>query len=150
KRVRVYDDQGGSCEATVAALVRVAVATPHASVVRAWDDPAAPLSPTARARALAEMVPAYLGGRLDGSCAGGWADLDDHDGVALRPVEPAATIVDSAKRALIASPAWRAVQQEYETAFGGKGAWIDADGGALDVRGFAAPDGRVAYVALFA
>jgi molybdate transport system substrate-binding protein len=149
KPVRLYGG-GASCATTLGALTRIAVATPHFGTLQEWngENGGAALTQTQRAQALAALAGAKLGARLDGACTGDWIDLSGGgDGVIFADAEPEAALATAALAALRATPAWKQIQTDYETAYAGKGDWTDADAGVIDTRVFTSPDGKTRYLA---
>ncbi|HTJ41489.1 MAG TPA: molybdate ABC transporter substrate-binding protein, partial [Kofleriaceae bacterium] len=153
KSVRVYPKTGASCDGTLEALVRVAVATPHFGTLAEWNgqDGAAPLTESARAKALADLAPVKLAAVLDTGCTGDWVDLGNgKDGLVFAESEPDAPLAKTIDDALRALPGWKQIQTDFEQSYAGKGAWIDADGGVIETHVFASPDGKTRYAAAHA
>jgi molybdate transport system substrate-binding protein len=154
KHVAVY---GGAapCDGTLGELVRISGARPSAETRGEWDgaDGTPPLTQTARARALAALAPPMLAARLDAPCKGDWVDLDAAaraPGVAFTRDEPPPALAEADRSALRGLPEWRDAQADYEARYSGKGDWIDADGGVIEERVFASPDGKTRYLAAHA
>jgi molybdate transport system substrate-binding protein len=150
KAVRVYGPTG-SCPGTLGELARITVATPHAAVIQEWDGQTggAPLSASARARALTRLAPAELGARLEDACGGAWVDLAGGKAGVVYAAAPApAALARAGEAALRALPGFAAIQRAYAHDFDGKGPWTGAQGGKVAARLFAAPGGGTRYLAV--
>ncbi|MBZ0237362.1 MAG: nuclear transport factor 2 family protein, partial [Deltaproteobacteria bacterium] len=135
RALKVFDELGNACDATVGGLSLVAGGTPHFGEVQAWNgdpdmsDDGRVWTPAERAEAVWGMATPYLIGELavTGACKPVVA-VDPKTAVVVYGKDLNAIVDDAATDAFRALPAYKAIQKDWITNYGGDGdsQWVGA------------------------